>query len=132
MYKVIKIQRYRATRDVELLNESTGTKDLCFDDSALVSNDNFEFMKVGKDYDCKIELFGDFVDIRMDSSAEVKVINPKVIVGKRVMLEVQVGKDIYYIPRAKADKISTKGRLYFNFTRKDLIQVDDVIHGDLL
>jgi hypothetical protein len=120
------------TRVLQLENLETGTVENCFDDSALKSNDNFEFMEVGKEYGCKIELFGGFIETKTDSSVEIKVINPEVTVGKKMMLEVQADKDIYFIPRAKADIINMKGRLFFDFTRKDLIQVDDVIHSDLL
>ena len=45
MHKVIKINEFAATRMVELQNELTGNIDICFDDSALVSINNFEFMK---------------------------------------------------------------------------------------
>jgi len=132
MYRVIKINRAVATRTIELLNEITGTQDLCFDDSALVSYSNFDFVAVGKAYDCKIELFGDFTEKKTDSSVEVRVINPKIMIGIKSMLEVQVGKDIYYIPQSDAEKINMNSRLYYEFTRKDLIQVDDVIHDDCL
>ena len=45
MYRVTGIKEYAATRDVLLLNEETGTKETCFDDSALMGYENFSFMK---------------------------------------------------------------------------------------
>lgn len=130
MYKVCIIQHYQATRDVELLNETTQTKDLCFDDSALVSFANFGFMEEGKTYDCKIKLFGDVVEKESATSVEIRITNPTVFIGKKPMIEVQIDEDIYYIPRSKADNAELNDRLFFRFSRKDLIQVDDVIHND--
>lgn len=132
MYKVIKIHHWTATRDIELLNENTGTKDLCFDDSALISFNNFEFMLKDCAYNCKIALLGSFSQKKTATSVEVKVVNSEVVIGKKLMIEVQVDKDIYYIPKADADKINIDKKLYFDFTRKDLIQVNNVIHNDLL
>ena len=40
-----------ATRKVFLLNEETGTRETCFDDSALKGYENFLFMKQGERYD---------------------------------------------------------------------------------
>ena len=132
MYTVEKIRRYQATRDVEIHNDNTGTKDICFDDSALVSFTNFEFMEEGKAYDCKVKLFGDFVEDKIGSSCEVSITNPSVFIGKRQMIEVKIADDIYYIPAVKADNSDLSDRLFFNYSRKDLIQVDDVIHDDYL
>ncbi len=53
MYKIIKIRNYAATRDIELQNLNTNTINLCFDDSAVVSYNNFDFIEEGKVYDCK-------------------------------------------------------------------------------
>ena len=132
MYTVSKILRYQATRDVEIHNENTGTKDVCFDDSALVSLNNFDFMEEGKAYDCRVKLFGDFVESKTDSCCEVRITKPSVFIGKREMIEVKIADDIYYIPMAKANNIDVNDRLFFKYSRKDLIQVDDVIHNDYL
>lgn len=45
MYKIIKIRNYAATRDIELQNLNTNTINLCFDDSAVVSYNNFDFIE---------------------------------------------------------------------------------------
>ena len=132
MYKLLNINESAITRFLQLENLETGTIENCFDDSAVRSNDNFEFMKVGNTYDCKILLFGKFLEKKTESSVEVRIINPVVVIGKRTMLEVQVGRDTYYIPQRKAFNASINERLNFYYTRKDLIQVNDVIHADLL
>ena len=81
MYKVIKIIDSQATRDIELKNQATGTVDLCFADSALVSIDNFEFMEEGEKYNCKIELFGKVIEDRTPQSILCKAINEDVMIG---------------------------------------------------
>jgi len=57
VYKVIEINEAVATRTIKLQNIDSGTIDICFDDSELVSN--FNFMKAEQIYDCKILLFGE-------------------------------------------------------------------------
>lgn len=132
MYKVVKIHDYIATRDVGLRNEDTGTNDICFDDSELVSKQNFGFIEEGKTYDCKIKLFGEFPEKRTDISVEVKVVDSTVIIGKGVFLKVQIKNDIYFIPKKAAVDIDIDKIMLFDFTRKDLIQVNDIIQHDLL
>ncbi len=132
MYKVMKIINYMATRDVVLRNLETGTEDLCFDDSAVVSYTNFNFIEEGKIYDCKIELFGDFVDRPTESSTEVTIIETGVIIGKYKYFKVKINSNIYYILESDAKGHEIKPKMYYDCTRKDLAQVDDVIHGDCL
>lgn len=97
MYKVNKIRSYQATRDIELINESTGTKDICFDDSLTVSFSNFDFMQVGKTYDCKMVLFGDFDKYKTENSVEVTVIETGVVIGNTSYIKVLINSDVYYI-----------------------------------
>ena len=54
MYKVLSIDSDEMTKNIKLENMKTGTIDICFDDSALVSDKNFDFMNVGEEYKCKI------------------------------------------------------------------------------
>ena len=118
------------TRTVELENEITGNRDMCFDDSALVSTNNFEFMKDGDVYDCFIKLFGEIWD--EDNSKVVKCkIKSSEIIGNRKFLKVSVDKEIYYVPETKIQNVKNNEFL-FAYTRKDLIKVNEVIHDDLL
>lgn len=64
MYKVVSVENYEMTRSIELENLETGTVDRCFDDSSLVSDENFEFMNLNDEYNCKIKLFGNVVQDR--------------------------------------------------------------------
>lgn len=130
MYKVIKINEYLATRTVELENQITGNRDICFDDSALVSMKNFEFMKVGESYDCLILLVGDITDEGNQKAVRCKIISDELI-GNRNCLKVLVDKEIYYVSKYKVQN-KTNDDFLFTYYRKDLIKVNEVIHDDLL
>lgn len=132
MYKVIKIHDYAATRDVELKNMDTGTIDTCFDDSAVVSYSNFDFIEEGKIYDCKMELFGDFDRKKTDSNVVVTILESDIIIGNTKYFKVSIGSDIYYILMSDAKDFEVTKNMYYHFTRTDLIQVDAVIHDDCL
>lgn len=132
MYKVIAIKEYDMTRDVNLKSLTSGNIDECFDDSALVSDKCFDFMEVGKEYECKIMLFGNVSNNKMESSVLCKIENKDDIVGKRKMVKVMVDNDSYYIPQEKVRNFLNSTSFYFNCSRKDLIQVNNVIHADWL
>ncbi|ECL0249370.1 hypothetical protein LMS58_001593 [Listeria monocytogenes] len=131
MYYVESITESVVTRVLELKNESTGTVDLCFDDSAVVSNKNFEFMKQGNSYDCKIKLFGDLVKEKEERTVACLITNVNVRIGKSDFLEVTIKEDVYYIPKEKVLNILEQDIILFKISRKDLIEVNDVIHEDL-
>ena len=133
MYRLKAINESMCTRFVELENELTGTTNLCFDDSALLSDsNNFEFMKIGKKYDCKIMLFGKFVNNFGERVVEVFIVNKEVIVGNTEFIEVSVNGNIYYILKKQLKDNMNVEKLLFQVSRKDLIQVNDRVHPDLL
>lgn len=130
MYKVLKINESSATRTVELENESTGNIDICFDDSALVSMSNFEFMKEGEYYECFIKLFGKISDESNIKAVKCRIIS-NVVIGNKKFLQVSVDKEIYFVPEDKVKNV-IKDNFWFTYTRKDLIKVNEIIHSDLL
>ena len=134
VYKVIKIHRGEMTSFIDLLNLDTGTKDRVFDDSSMVDigYDDFEFMREGGVYDCKIELFGDFDRTKTEHSIEIIIFDTSIIIGKTEYFKVLIGSDVYYILKADAKGFEIERRMYYHFSRKDLIQVDNVIHADCL
>lgn len=132
MYKIIKIRNYAATRDIELQNLNTNTINLCFDDSAVVSYNNFDFIEEGKVYDCKMELFGNFEHTKSDSNVIVTILESDVLIGNTKYLKVSIDSDIYYILMSDTKNFNLTQYMYYHFTRIDLIQVDNVIHGDCL
>ena len=132
MYKVVSIDSDEMTKNVQVKNLQTGTVDICFDDSALVSDKNFDFMSEGNEYDCKIKLFGNVVSAMQENAVLCKILNPNITVGIKKMVKVLVGDDEYYIPEKKISNFLNSKEIYFRYTRKDLIEVNHIIHADLL
>ncbi len=132
MYKIIKIRNYAATRDIELQNLNTNTINLCFDDSAVVSYNNFDFIEEGTVYDCKMELLGNFEHTKSDSNVIVTILESDVLIRNTKYLKVSIDSDIYYILMSDTKNFTLTKYMYYHFTRIDLIQVDNVIHGDCL
>ena len=130
MYRVTGIKEYAATRDVLLLNEETGTRETCFDDSALLGYENFSFMKQGEHYECKIVLFGRLGLPEESGLLACTVLERRVPLGVRKLAKVQVGQDIYYIPERELKDVGDVGVIYYRSSRRDLIQVDNVLHAD--
>ena len=132
MYELIDIVEDDATRLIKLKNIDTGIIEECFDDSAVVSDNNFDFMQIGQKYECKIKLFGKPLAERTSNSIICKVVNREVVIGQRAMVEVQINNGKYYIPRQKVSEYLAGGSFRFCFTRKDLVQVNNIVHADLL
>jgi hypothetical protein len=118
-----------------LKNLDTGVTEMCFDDSDVGHSNNFNFMEVGKQYECKISLFGS-----LDKEGiELRYLDD-VFVGLEKMSKVTMSTgDIYYIGSDDATGLSLEDSHInigdsFNFcaSRKDLVQVNDTVHGDCL
>ncbi|MCI6270439.1 MAG: hypothetical protein SPF31_07665 [Lactobacillus delbrueckii] len=54
MYKVIAIKEYEFTRDIIVESQKSKQQYTVFDDSDLIGNDQFSFVKEQEIYDCKI------------------------------------------------------------------------------
>ena len=132
MYELLVINEDMATRFLQLKNLETGELEECFDDSAVVGEENFEFMENNHRYECKIKLFGKVVDEKTDNSTLCRIINEEVYVGTRQMVEVAIGVGRYYIPKNRINNLRRNEFFHFLCVRKDLIQVDDVVHADYL
>lgn len=132
MYELVEIAEDDATRFVKLKNVKTGIIEECFDDSSVISDDNFGFMKIGQQYECKIKLFGKPIDRETSNSVICKLTNKEVIIGRREMVEVEADNSKYYIVKEKIRDYLDCDSFNFCYTRKDLIQVNNTIHADLL
>ena len=130
MYKVMGFDEAVATREVFLLNEETGTRETCFDDSALMGYENFSFMKQGGRYECKIKLFGRLGLPEDSDLLACTVLERRVPLGVRKLAKVQVGQDIYYIPERELKDVGDVDVIYYSSSRRDLIQVNNVLHAD--
>lgn len=132
VYEVVGIKSFAVTRAVELKNVQTNMIEVCFDDSAVVSEDNFDFPQIGMRYECKIKLFGKLLAAYEEDCLVCKIVNAEVNVGRKTMIEVLVGSNTYYIIKNKVKNKSVGECFPFRCTRKDLIQVNDEIHADYL
>lgn len=130
MYKVIDIIDYDITRDIKVLNEKTGTIDECFDDSDIACKNCFGFVKKGKSYNFKIALFGNFEEEETPDTVKC-LINKEVMIGAGKFVEVFIGDDRYYVFREDLPDGFQGDSFFYYYTRKDLIQVDDVIYSRL-
>ncbi|MCL2137290.1 MAG: hypothetical protein FWH40_07220, partial [Coriobacteriia bacterium] len=115
---------------VEILNEETGTIDECLDDSSFASDwVNFAFLQFDAPCHCRIELLGRFVEGPVPDSVHVLPDAPVIAVGRRSFVEASNDKgDVYYVSTAELEGIDLEKTPYYAYTRKDLIQVDGVIH----
>lgn len=132
MYKVISIIAYEMTRTINLRNSDTGAIEECFDDSDVVSDKNFNFMELDCEYDCKIKLFGNIVHDNKGNAILCTVVCKDILVGTRNMVKVVYENNYYYIPKKGVGNVEDGDTFYFDFSRKDLIQVDEVFHADYL
>lgn len=89
-------------------------------------------MKINADYDCKIMMFGAVAKKSTENIAICKIINKDVIIGSRAMVEVDVCGSRYYIDLDTVKEYINEENIKFYCTRKDLIQVNEIIHGDIL
>jgi len=133
MYKLIKTNDYTRTRNVILRNIETGTEDVCFDDSKMFDSfhKDFSFMEQGKKYDCKILLFGS-LSSGTGQKALCRVLRNGILCGDTKLVEVFIGNDRYYILQDEIKDQLKNGEFDYYYTRKDLIQVNNIIHGAYL
>lgn len=89
-----------------------------------------DYMIDGKIYDCKIKLFGELELQKTDSNEEITIVESDIIIGNKSFFKVLIDSDIHYIRTYEASGFDAKKTMYYDFSRKDFIQVDDIIHGD--
>ena len=87
-------------------------------------------MKQGEHYECKIKLFGRLGLPEDSDLLACTVLERRVPLGVRKLAKVQVGQDIYYIPERELEGVGDVDVIYYSSSRRDLIQVDNVLHAD--
>ena len=138
MYKLLAVNEFAVTRDVVLESCETGKIEICFDDSA-VRNDNqddFWFMEIGKTYDCRILLFDARIIDPSELAEEYCMLcastNREFILGESTLLQIKNDDNIYYVSNEIIKNITDKDVFWLKYSRKDLIQVNDVINPGYL
>ncbi|MBD5104390.1 MAG: hypothetical protein HDT47_05965 [Ruminococcaceae bacterium] len=138
MYKLLSIEEdYMFTRYVELKNCETGKVEQCFDDSDVRNDEqkDFWFMQIGGIYECKILLFGrafDLSETMEENCILCKAIGQELTVGRLKIIPVVNNENLYYVATKDIKNIKDVSRFAFDFSRKDLIQVDEIIAPKLL
>ena len=117
---------------MHLRNCETGAIEHCFDDSDLRDEDqkDFWFMKVGERYECKILLFGRPLKPGEEIDEDCmlcRIIGPMEKLGLYNIIPVESGGNYYYISEKDAKNIDFTNEFIFDSSRRDLVQVDDVI-----
>ncbi|WP_048000958.1 hypothetical protein [Lactiplantibacillus herbarum] len=132
MYEVMSIGEGWMDRFISLRNVRTNVTEACFDYSMAIDGDNFEFMKAGSTYHCKIVLFGDTHLNGIGDRIECTILDKSVKIGNCILMKVLSGQEIYYVYPDDVKIYSSAEKFIFEYTRKDLVQVNNVIHADLL
>ncbi|MCH5196262.1 MAG: hypothetical protein J1F28_06085 [Oscillospiraceae bacterium] len=150
MYELLSFSNSVVTRYVKLKNCVTEKVELCFDSSDLhhEGQQDFWFMKVGEKYDCKLLLFGLAFDydrevleqrrVRMEhrlasdpnSPLELLIcetIDSNIKVGHLEGISVMCDGNVYYVPKKDIKGLKNINRFIFDSSRKDLIQVNEII-----
>ena len=130
-YKLMKIYEYMMTRNIELKGEVTGKIEYCFDDSDLTNSKDFGFMDIGESYECKLLFFGNVVDESNSDAIKCTIIGEATI-GKEEVIELNSDENIYYILKNELNEKKVGDIIYYDFSRIDLVQVNEVIHGRFL
>lgn len=87
-------------------------------------------MQIGGIYKCKILLFGRAIDLSEDMNQNCilcETINRKLILGNLEIIPVVNNGNIYYVARKDIKNVKDINHFAFNCSRKDLIQVDEII-----
>lgn len=113
-------------RFIYLKNLETGVVEYCFDNSMTVSDDNFEFMRIGRNYRCKIVLVGDQME-KSTEHAEKYVTVGKENIGTKEFLKVKVNDNFYYV-LANGINSNNGNVIFFEAFRKDLLEVNGKIN----
>ncbi len=133
MYKFLSAACGDVTRHLKLENCETGNVDLCFDSSMLKHNNqsDFSFMKIGEIFECKILLFGNASDMSApitQNGIVCETVKQNIIIGKLEVVQIVSNKNTYFVAADDIKNLKDLSQFVFDFSRKDLIQVDDIIH----
>lgn len=126
MYKVIAIKEYEFTRDIIVESQKSKQQYTVFDDSDLIGNDQFSFVKEQEIYDCKIGIL-----YEVNRSGKIFYVLSREKVGKMNLFKVSNSDgDNFYLPATTDIKIGSQINLIVK--RYDLLSVNNVINDRTL
>lgn len=126
MYKVVAIRNYEFTRDIIVESQNSKQQYTAFDDSDLIGNDQFSFVKEQGIYDCKIGML-----YEVNHSGKTFYVLSQEKVGKMNLFKVSNSvDDNFYLPATTDVKIGSQIKLIVK--RYDLLSVNNVINDRAL
>ena len=126
MYKVIAIKEYEFTRDIIVESQKSKQQYTVFDDSDLIGNDQFSFVKEQEIYDCKIGIL-----YEVNRSGKIFYVLSREKVGKMNLFKVSNSDgDNFYLLATTDIKIGSQIKLIVK--RYDLLSVNNVINDRAL
>lgn len=126
MYKVIAIKEYEFTRDIIVESQKSKQQYTVFDDSDLIGNNQFSFVKEQEIYDCKIGIL-----YEVNRSGKIFYVLSREKVGKMNLFKVSNSDgDNFYLPATTDVKIGSQINLIVK--RYDLLSVNNVINDRTL
>lgn len=105
-----------------LESESSHIEYTVFDDSDIIGNDQFAFLKAGHKYDCKVGIFGD-IDPLGD---EFTVLGQEKIGLMNLTKITNATGDIFFF--GTGDKLPAGQQMHVKIRRYDLLSVDGIIN----
>lgn len=72
MYKLLKIDQFEITRNLIMKNLNDQEDITVFDDTDITGHDDFKFMQVGQDYECKIAILAKTKNHHQEYPYEIK------------------------------------------------------------
>lgn len=124
MYKVKEIIPYEFTRYI-IFEGKNNQQIKVFDDTDLLGNNDFEFLKVGHLYSCKIGILGD-----MNKSGELFSVNGREKIGTTWFTKLSDDtKNVFYLEPDTTVPNDFEKNVKIEIERYDLLQVDNVVHG---
>ena len=124
MYKVEEIIPYEFTRNI-VLQDKEHKQIKVFDDSDLLGNNDFKFLKIGHSYSCKIGILGD-----IGKSGKLFIVNGHEKIGTTNFIKLCDDEQrIFYLEPDAYIPNNLKNNVKIDIERYDLLQVDNVVHG---
>lgn len=125
MYELTRIINYEVTRDLILKSQKTKQSYTVFDDSDILGDNKFNFLKTGNEYNCKISILGDLSD--SISEEKYKIIDQEKIGSMKFEKISNSVCDLFYLPVYGMKE--SNNIIYVNVKRYDLLSVDDIIYN---
>ena len=125
MYELTKIINYEVTRDLVLESQKTNQSYTVFDDSDILGDDKFNFLKTGNRYSSRISILGDLRDTV--SGTKFKVIGQEKVGGVKFRKVFNSVGDLFYLP--DYDTKESNSIIYLNVKRYDLLSVNEIIYN---